>query len=135
MIGISKEQQLKHNKKPKEKTFGKKKYSIKKRSVKNALTIEEKKYLEYLNSIRNEVKCFACGENNPNDSIEWHHVKNRSSDKKNHLRLIPLCGREHHRNGDISPHGNAKKWREIFDYSTQLIYAAGIHLRYINEKR
>ena len=71
---------------------------------------------------------------NFNDDLEWHHVKNSSSDKKNHFRLIPLCGHLHHRNGDLSPHGNAKRWRETFSLEVQLSYAAEIHLEYINSK-
>ena len=132
-LGITKADQLKHNKKPKVSTFGTKKYKIKKKSSKNVLTLEERAYLNHLDSVRDIALCFVCGKNRADDPIEWHHVKNRSSDKKNHFRLIPLCGKKHHRNGDISPHGNAKKWRDLYSYEEQLLYAAKIHLRYLNE--
>ena len=68
--------------------------------------------MTWLQGRENSV-CFVCGKRNFNDDLEWHHVKKSSSDEKNHFRLIPLCGSKHHRNGDLSPHGNAKRWREI----------------------
>ena len=107
--------------------------NLKKKSKKSLLTKEEQDYLTWLQGRENSV-CFVCGKRNFNDDLEWHHVKKSSSDKKNHFRLIPLCGSKHHRNGDLSPHGNAKRWRETFSLEVQLIYAAGIHLEYINSK-
>jgi len=130
----TKQQQTKKNKEKKIGTFEKKKYTLKKRSPKNKISIKEQEYLNHLNSIRDTVPCFVCGQNRANDPIEWHHVKNRSSDKKNHFRLIPLCGNRHHRNGNISPHGNAKKWRDIFTYEDQLLEGARYHLKYLNMK-
>ncbi len=124
---------MKKVKEKKVSTFGKKKSCLNKKSKKNLLTKEEQDYLTWLQGRENTV-CFVCGKRNFNDDIEWHHVKNSSSDKKNHFRLIPLCGHLHHRNGDLSPHGNAKKWRETFSLEVQLIYAARIHLEYINSK-
>ena len=127
----SKEQQLKKVKEKKVSTFGNKKSCLKKKSKKSLLTKEEQDYLIWLQSRENSV-CFVCGKRNFNDDLEWHHVKQSSSDKKNHFRLIPLCGHLHHRNGDLSPHGNAKRWRETFILEVQLFYAAEIHLEYIN---
>ena len=129
----SKQEQLKKVKVKKVSTFGKKRSCLKKKSKKNLLTKDEQDYLTWLQTRENTV-CFVCGKRNFNDDIEWHHVKNGSSDKKNHFRLIPLCGHLHHRNGDLSPHGNAKKWRETFSLEVQMIYAAEIHLEYINSR-
>ena len=126
----SKQEQLKKDKAKKVSTFGKKKSCLKKKSKKSLLTKEEQDYLTWLQGRENSV-CFVCGKRNFNDDLEWHHVKNSSSDKKNHFRLIPLCGHLHHRNGDLSPHGNAKRWRETFSLVVQLSYAAEIHLEYI----
>lgn len=128
---FSKQEQLKKDKVKKVSTFGKKKSCLKKKSKKSLLTKEEQDYLTWLQSRENSV-CFVCGKRNFNDDIEWHHVKKSSSDKKNHFRLIPLCGHLHHRNGDLSPHGNAKRWRETFSLEVQLTYAVEIHLEYIN---
>lgn len=130
----SKEEQLKKNGKAKNvSTFGKKKYRIKKKSVKNLVSKEDKEYLEWLHR-RDGTVCFVCGKNNAFDGIEWHHVKIRSSNKKDHTRLIPLCGSLHHRNGDLSPHGNAKRWRETFSLEVQLEYAEKIYNEYLGEK-
>ena len=129
----SKQEQTKKVKKVKVSTFGKKKSCLKKKSKKSLLTKEEQDYLTWLQGRENSV-CFVCGKRNFNDDLEWHHVKNSSSDKKNHFRLIPLCGHLHHRNGDLSPHGNAKRWRETFSLQVQLIYAAEIHLEYLDNK-
>ena len=130
---FGKNQQLTWNKEKKVSTFGKKKSSLKKKSKKSLLIKEEQDYLTWLQGRENSV-CFVCGKRNFNDDLEWHHVKNSSSDKKNHFRLIPLCGHLHHRNGDLSPHGNAKRWRETFSLQVQLIYAAEIHLEYLDNK-
>lgn len=130
---FSKQEQLKKDKVKKVSTFGKKNSCLKKKSKKSLLTKDEQDYLTWLQVRENSV-CFVCGKRNFNDDLEWHHVKKSSSDKKNHFRLIPLCGHLHHRNGDLSPHGNAKRWRETFSLEMQLIYAAEIHLEYLNSK-
>ena len=126
----SKQEQLKKDKAKKVSTFGKKKSCLKKKSKKSLLTKEEQDYLTWLQGRENSV-CFVCGKRNFNDDLEWHHVKNSSSDKKNHFRLIPLCGHLHHRNGDLSPHGNAKRWREIFSLEVQMKYATDIYEEYL----
>lgn len=124
---------MKKVKEKKVSTIGKKKSCLKKKSKKNLLTKEEQDYLTWLQGRENSV-CFVCGKRNFNDDLEWHHVKNSSSDKKNHFRLIPLCGSKHHRNGELSPHGGARKFRETFTYEEQLFYAAKIHLEYLKNK-
>ena len=115
MIGITKENQLKHNKKPKVKTFGVNKSFIKKKSTKHLATTHEKAYLSWLHV--QEVPCFICEKMGNN--IEWHHVKEHSSDKKNHLSLIPLCGNECHRLGSYSVHGNPRWFRDTFPIEAQ----------------
>ena len=127
----SKQDQLKKDKVKKVSTFGNKKSCLKKKSKKSLLTKEEQDYLTWLQGRENSV-CFVCGKRNFNDDLEWHHVKNSSSDKKNHFRLISLCGHLHHRNGELSPHGSPKKWRETFSLEVQLSYAAEIHLEYLS---
>ena len=96
---------------------------------KKSITDEDKKYLEWLQE--QAYPCFVCGGYN---GIEWHHVKEFSSDKKNHKRLIPLCGVEHHRLGQVlSPHGTPKKWREIYSMEVQNECADSIYNDYLNE--
>ncbi len=125
---FTKDEQLKKDKAKKVSTFGKKKSCLKKRNAKNQISKDEKDYLDWLQN--QSYGCFVCGQQN---GIEWHHVKKFSSDKKNHFRLIPLCGVEHHRLGKLSPHGNAKLWRETYTYEEQLQFAATIHLNYLNK--
>ena len=93
---------------------------------KKNITKEDKEYLSYLQTLENN--CFACGQRN---KIEWHHVKQYSTDKKNHNRLIPLCGEECHRNGQtLSAHGTPKKFRESFPIEKQESYADRIYTKY-----
>jgi len=87
---------------------------------------EDEAYLEYLQEL--DAACFVCGQKN---GIEWHHVKLYSSDKKNHKRLLPLCGVEHHRLGmELSAHGTPKKWRETYSMDEQNAYADEIYNKY-----
>jgi len=87
--------------------------------------IADMQYLQWLQE--RDTKCFVCGKQN---GIEWHHVKEYSTDKKNHKRLIPLCGVEHHRLGDLSPHGNPKRWRETFTMQQQNEFADEFYKEY-----
>ena len=129
----TKEQQLYKNKVKKKSTFGKKKYRIRKKSLKKVITKEELDYLKWLQT-KTDAVCFVCGKRDPGDDIEWHHVKYKSTDKKNHFRLIPLCGAKHHRLGFLSPHANPKVWRETFTLKQQIDYAKSIYEDYKKEK-
>lgn len=99
----SKSEQLKKNKQPKPRMKNKPK-----------ITQEESEYLDYLSSIRFKTRCFVCGV----FGVEWHHVKFKSSDRKNHKSLIPLCFLHHH-GTEISPHGTPTKWRETYTMEEQ----------------
>ena len=90
----TKEEQLKQNKSPKVKKISK-----------NKPTPHEQSYLSWLQE--QEFECVLC---NTKENIEMHHVKLKSTDKKNHKRLIPLCVQHHHGKG-LSPHGTPIKWR------------------------
>lgn len=136
--------------KPKrEATFGKKPYAGKDRnrkgsklktnrlkpvySAKNKSLIsdEDREYLEWLQS--SAYPCLVCGGFN---GIEWHHVKEFSFNKKNHERLIPLCGVEHHRLGQIlSAHGTPKKWRETYSIQMQNEAADKIYQDYLDSNQ
>ena len=87
----------------------------------------DKKYLEWLQE--QSHTCFVCGQQN---GIEWHHVKRDSTDRKNHKRLIPLCGVEHHRIGELSPHGNPRLWRQTYSMEEQNSFADYIYKQYIS---
>ncbi len=80
---------------------------------KNKPTPLEQKYLTWLQNQRH-YRCFVCG----GYWDEWHHIKFKSTDKKNHTMLIPLC-REHYHGKILSPHGTPKKWRETFTMKEQ----------------
>jgi len=131
----------------KESTFGKKPYKGKEKNRKGSLkssysssrikpkyssknkkliTLSDKKYLEWLQAT--EYSCMICGKHN---GIEWHHVKEYSTDVKNHKRLIPLCGVEHHRLGTVlSAHGTPKKFRDTFSMEFQNQFADEIYSDY-----
>lgn len=125
---------ISHHKRIKEKkkdTFGNKSKPIKKVSNKNKATFEDLEYLSWLH--KQDLTCFACGRKN---GIEIHHIKEASSDKKNHKEVIPLCGVNCHRLGnELSAHGTPKKFREIFPIKIQKEYAKGLYSQYKeNEK-
>lgn len=107
---FTKEQQLKWNKKPK-------------------ITNEDKKYLNWLQN--QNYPCFVCY---TYSKVEWHHVKNKSTDKKQHDRLIPLCDIHHRISAELSAHGNPKNWRQTFSLQEQLDYSKMIHDEYLNEQ-
>ena len=101
------------------------KYSAKNKKL---FTAEDGLYLEWLQST--SYHCLVCGGSN---GIEWHHVKRDSADKKNHSRLIPLCGVEHHRLGTkLSAHGTPKKFREAYPVEVQLEVAKSIYEDYLS---
>jgi len=100
-------------------------------SMKNIklLTLDDREYLRWLQT--SSYDCFACGKSN---GIEWHHVKEFSSDKKDHKRLIPLCGVECHRLGtELSAHGTPKKFRGKFSMELQNGFADKIYENYEKE--
>lgn len=103
----SKEQQLYKNKKPK-------------------ITQHEKDYLAWLQT--QKFHCFVC---HATTNIEMHHVKFKSTDKKNHKRLIPLC-KFHHTGNIFSVHGTPTQWREAYTLEEQNNYADKIYAKYIN---
>jgi hypothetical protein len=115
----SKADQLKSNRiKPKrEPSFGKKKSFIKPKRI---ATDSEVAFLNWLHEDKqmDTFTCMACSK-----PVEhYHHVKEYSSDKKNHMRLIPLCN-FHHLGGELSPHGTAKLWRSTYSMEFQIAEA------------
>ena len=114
-------------KRPSRGNFGKKISPIKKKPT---TTPEDQAYLSWLND-QHYFTCFVCNQQN---GIEWHHVKEHSTDKKNHKRLIPLCGVEHHREGSLSPHGTPKLWRATYTMREQNRRADGIYQEYKESK-
>ena len=115
MIGISKEEQLKKNKKAKP-------------SMKNKPKIldEDRDYLKWLQESY-YPRCYICY---TQKNIEFHHVKKHSSDRKNHKLLIPLC-LEHHRNSnELSVHGTPRKFQRLYPISEQIERAKEIYKEY-----
>ncbi len=123
----SKYEQLKKVKEKKVSTFGKKKSCLKKKSVKNQISKDEKDYLDWLQN--QSYGCFVCGQQN---GIEWHHVKKFSSDKKNHFRLIPLCFMHHRISNELSAHGTPRKFRDLYPLDIQNIFANNIYIAYLS---
>lgn len=101
-----------------------KKRTNKKPSMKNKkrITDEEKDFLEWLKN--QQLNCFVCGTKN---GIELHHVKESSSCRKNHKRVIPLCGVEHHRLGKYAVHVNKKWFFEKYPIKMQEEFADSLY--------
>lgn len=101
-------------------------------SMKNKpkISSQEKRYLSWLQTQNGNVKCFVCGTNN---GIEFHHIKNKSTDKKNHKKLIPLCY-EHHRTGTPSPHNTPKLFRDMFPIEEQEVVADKLFEEFLETK-
>lgn len=93
-----------------------------------SITKVQKNFLNWL-KLQSE-DCYCCGRQR---GIEYHHIKERSQDKKVHTELIPLCGVECHRLGKFSVHGNSKWFREHFPIQEQREFARGLYERYLGE--
>jgi len=116
---------INHHTRLKEKT--KSSFGTKKSVIKKKAKVSEKD-LTYLNWLQAQTNygCMVCN----SGKIQWHHVKEHSTDKKDHSRLIPLCI-EHHTGNELSPHGTPKLWREIYSMEVQHEEAKAIHLQYL----
>lgn len=106
---LSKKQQLYKNKAPKISTI-------------------EREYLNWLQE--QNPNCFICS---TSMNIEMHHVKFKSTDKKNHKRLIPLCV-EHHKGNVLSPHGTPSKWRKTISMLRQELYADSLYESFLESR-
>lgn len=85
----------------------------------------EKSYLKWF--VSQNLSCIVCGTHN---MIQGHHVKERSTDRKNHFQLIPLCA-DHHTGNKISPHGAKKEFFEMFPIEAQRKIADRIYDIYL----
>lgn len=121
-LGISKER-LPFGKRPNKGSFGKKRTAIKPKRI---ATDEELKYLKWIKS--QDLECFVCGSSN----VVLHHIKEKSTDKKNHKRLLPLCI-NHHTGEVFSPHGTPILWRKQYTIGRQNRVADEIYKRYERE--
>lgn len=65
-----------------------------------------------------ERRCFICGQNNPADPLELHHIfgaaYRRKSDK--YGLVVYLCGDKCHRNGRNAVHRNGGQMRRMRRY-------------------
>jgi len=122
----SKQDQLNHERiKPKPtSTFWNRKPMKKKRIT----TDDELAYNHWLHhkDQMKKFKCMVCG----SKVQHYHHVKEYSTDKKRQNVQIPLCNK-HHLGTELSPHGNAPKWRETYSMEHQDKVAHLLHLRYL----
>jgi len=95
---------------------------------KTGITKEEKIYLEWF--AQQGLSCIVCG---THFMIQGHHVKERSTDRKNHFQLIPLCS-EHHTGNKISPHGAKKAFFNMFPIEAQRTIAFVIYNHFLGEQ-
>ncbi len=117
---LGKKKELGFGKRPSKGSFGKKKSFIKPKRI---TTDDEKAYLNWYKEIYQV--CFICGK----FATDRHHIKLRSTDKKNHKRLLPLC-REHHMGSEFSPHGTPKLWRQKISIDKQNEFADNMYKNY-----
>jgi hypothetical protein len=98
----------------------KKNRTTKKPSMKNKpkITQHERDYLQWLKE--QDLSCFSCGKKR---GVELHHIKQSSSDRKNHLEVIPLCGVTCHRLGEYSAHSNPRWFRSEYPIEVQRKFA------------
>ncbi len=118
--------------------FGTVKKALRNKSKSNIVSQEDREYLDWLHKEEQgyNYHCFVCGNNNSNDTTEWHHVKESSGDRKDHKRQIPLCGNEHHRLGTgLSAHGTPKKFRETYPMKVQYKHAEKIYSDFLQYKK
>lgn len=114
-------------------SFGKKPSTpLKRTRIKPKPQKIEKIDREYLNWVHLQgYGCLICGTHN---QIEWHHIKEYSSDKKNHRELLPLCAYHHRLGTDISAHSNAKAFKAKFPMDLQREIAKKIYEQFLKER-
>lgn len=113
----------------KEQQLFKNKTKAAKKKSKNKPTEKELTYLQWLQT--KKFTCFVCGSKN---MIQMHHIKERSTDAKNHKELIPLCF-NHHLGMQLSPHGTPTAWRVTYSIEEQRAAANKIYEEFENEKK
>ena len=123
----TKQQQLINNKEKTKPKFGKKSYKWNKKGYKRITTDDELKYLTWLK--KQNINCLVCG----CKDTQIHHIKEKSTDKKNHYKVIILCKR-HHIGKEISPHGNKKEFFKIYPIEYQKAIAKHLLKIYKEQK-
>lgn len=98
------------------------------KNKKDGITKDERAYLSWF--ALQSLPCIVCG---TYSNIQGHHCKERSTDKKIHTQLIPLCV-EHHLGNKISPHGTPRLFREKYPIEAQRTIAFVIYNKYLAEK-
>ena len=65
-----------------------------------------------------ERRCFLCGQNNPLDPLERHHIFGAAYRKKSEQYglVVYLCGSKCHRNGKGAVHRNGDQMRRLRRY-------------------
>ena len=99
------------------------------------VTILEQQFMDWLHE-EEQFKyyaCIVCGrKENYEDSIDWHHIKEASGDKKNHKKQIPACHNRCHILGkELSIHGTPVKFRQRFSWKRQNEIADSVFSRFI----
>lgn len=98
------------------------------KNKKDGITKDERAYLSWF--ALQYLPCIVCG---TYSNIQGHHIKERSTDKKDHFKLIPLCV-EHHTGNKVSPHGSKKEFFNMFPIEAQRTIAFVIYNKYLAEK-
>ncbi len=86
-------------------------------------------YIKWFHEVY-QPPCFVCG---TFLGIEFHHIKEHSTDKRIDSIAMPLCWYHHH-GYELSPHGTPVKFREVYPMELQLKFAADMYECYLAEK-
>ena len=87
--------------------------------------VAEPKYIKYFHEVL-QPPCFVCG---GFIGIEFHHVKEHSTDERIDSIGMALC-HEHHHGTVLSPHGTPVKFKEVYPMSVQFKNAAIMYTNY-----
>lgn len=129
---INKEKKIPFGMRKNKGSFGKKPSKpLKQTKLKKKAQKIEKIDREYLSWVHTQsYPCFVCG---TYCNIEYHHIKEDSSIKKNHKELLPLCANHHRLDTSLSAHANAKAFRAIYPIEVQREFAKKMYLEFLKE--
>lgn len=87
--------------------------------------IKEPAYITWFHEVY-QPPCYVCG---GSVGIQFHHVKEHSTDERVDSIGMPLC-HEHHHGMELSPHGTPVKFRKRYPMDVQYKSAAKMYKKF-----
>lgn len=121
-------------------TFGKKPFKGTKKNCKGSLVktisggrIKDKAkklpaYIKWFHEVY-QPSCFVCGSL---VGVQFHHIKEHSSDERDDMFGLPLCY-EHHLGNEFSPHGTPVKFKKVYPMVIQHAWSLEMYNKYLSE--